>query len=165
MTEYKIEPLNECHAEGVVEVFNHYVENSFAAYLDSPVPAQFFGKLMEMAKGFPALAVRAPNGEVAGFAFLHAYHPAPSFNRTAEITYFIGPKHVRKGLGSLMLSALVDEAKKQEYDNILASVSSLNPASLSFHAKNGFEECGRLRAVGRKFGRDFDVVYMQRKIG
>ncbi len=26
----------------------------------------------------------------------------------------------------------------------------------------GFEECGRLKRVGRKFGRDFDVVYMQR---
>ena len=76
----------------MVEVFNHCVENSFAAYLYSPVPAQFFGTLMEMSRDFPALAVCATNWEVAGFAC----HSGPSFNRTAKITYFIGTKHAKR---------------------------------------------------------------------
>ena len=33
---------------------------------------------------------------------------------------------------------------RSRHRQILASVSSLNPDILSFHAKNGFEECGRL---------------------
>jgi L-amino acid N-acyltransferase YncA len=47
---------------------------------------------------------------------------------------------------------------------ILASISFLNPESLAFHRKMGFQECGRFVAVGRKKERDFDEVWMQ-KIG
>ncbi len=49
-------------------------------------------------------------------------------------------------------------------DSILAGMSSLNEAGLAFHARHGFAECGRFRGIGRKRGRDFDVVWMQRAI-
>ena len=101
-------------------------------------------------------------GEVVGFGFLHAYHPAPTFRRTAELTYFLAPEHTRKGIGGMILDALVQQAHQQGIDRLLASISSLNPDSLAFHAKKGFAEVGRLKGIGRKFDRDFDVVYMQR---
>jgi phosphinothricin acetyltransferase len=49
-------------------------------------------------------------------------------------------------------------------DNLLASASSLNEQSLRFHAKVGFERCGTFRSVGRKAGRDFDVVWFQKRL-
>lgn len=36
--------------------------------------------------------------------------------------------------------------------------------SLAFHRKHGFEDCGRFKGVGRKFGEDFDIVWMQRHL-
>jgi phosphinothricin acetyltransferase len=47
---------------------------------------------------------------------------------------------------------------------LLASISSLNPGSLAFHRKKGFQECGRFVDAGRKKGRDFDEVWMQRMV-
>ncbi|MGD0951544.1 MAG: hypothetical protein ABR985_03985 [Methanotrichaceae archaeon] len=47
---------------------------------------------------------------------------------------------------------------------VLASISSLNQASLAFHKKNGFVECGRFVGIGRKMGKGFDVVWMQRMV-
>lgn len=44
----------------------------------------------------------------------------------------------------------------------VVKISSLNAESLAFHRKNGFRESGRLVAVGRKRGADFDLVLMQR---
>jgi len=35
---------------------------------------------------------------------------------------------------------------------------------IEFHLKNGFRECGRFMKVGRKFGEDFDVVWMQKQL-
>jgi L-amino acid N-acyltransferase YncA len=49
-------------------------------------------------------------------------------------------------------------------DTILASISSRNDGSIRFHKKNGFRECGRFRRVGRKFGQDFDIVWMQLRL-
>ncbi|MFB3904241.1 MAG: N-acetyltransferase family protein [Acidobacteriota bacterium] len=40
----------------------------------------------------------------------------------------------------------------------------MNQQSLRFHEAAGFERCGCFRAVGRKFDRDFDIVWFQKRI-
>jgi len=47
-------------------------------------------------------------------------------------------------------------------DCLLANISSHNEQSLDFHRKMGFQQCGRFRRVGKKFGKDFDVIWMQK---
>ena len=161
--ELTIEVMTERHGAGVMEIFNHYVETGFSAYFETPLPVEFFHRILEMTEGYPAFVAKA--GEVvAGFAFLHAIHPAPALSRIAEVSYFIHPAHTRKGLGKLLLERMIERAEALCIDSIVASVSSQNLESLEFHRKNGFREAGRLENAGRKFGRDFDVVFMQRKI-
>lgn len=159
-TDYQLVELQQEHAQPVMAIFNHYVETDFSAYFDKALPENFFGNMLEAMRGYPALAVKLGD-EVVGFAFLHAYHPAPTFSRCAEVSYFIHPDHTRKGLGRMLLDALLRDAPGKGIDTLIANISSLNPRSLAFHSKYGFTECGRLHAVGRKMGRDFDVVYMQ----
>ena len=96
--------------------------------------------------------------------FLPPYWPPGTFSQTAEISYFISPKHTGKGIGTAMLLYLVTQARQSGLTSILASVSSLNEDSIRFHSKNGFVECGRFCQVGTKKGQVFDVVYMQRMI-
>ena len=139
---YRLRRMSEADSEAVVAIFNHYVENSFAAYLDRPVEAAFFQKVRQ--PGYPALVVEAAGGEVVGFAFLRPYHFADTFKRAA------------------MLEWLTGEARAMGIDTLLASICSHNEPSLRFHGRRGFVECGRLLRVGRKMGRDFDVVWMQR---
>ncbi|MBN1905909.1 MAG: GNAT family N-acetyltransferase [Deltaproteobacteria bacterium] len=39
-----------------------------------------------------------------------------------------------------------------------------NPGSINFHQKNGFNEGGRLKKVGKKNGQEFDTVWMQKML-
>ncbi|GAB4342002.1 MAG: GNAT family N-acetyltransferase [Candidatus Abyssubacteria bacterium] len=160
--DYELSPLSQRDRESVVDIFNYYVENGFAAYPEHKLPYEFFDHLLMMIDGYPAVTVREESGTVVGFGFLRAHHPSPTFGRTAEITYFISPEHTRKGIGRRILEHFIAEAGKREIDVILANISSLNEQSLRFHRWMGFEECGRFRRIGRKFGRDFDVVWMQK---
>jgi len=50
-------------------------------------------------------------------------------------------------------------------DTFLAAISSENEEPLGFHLKNGFREAGRFARIGRKFGEDFDVVWLQKHLG
>lgn len=160
------EPLEKKHAPEVMAIFNHYVESGFAAYPERKLPEEFFGRFLEMTRGYPAFAViKRGTGAAAGFCFLRPYHPFPTFRATAEITYFIAPEEVGRGIGAAALELLEVEAKKMGIGVILADISSLNPRSISFHLKHGFSECGRFRGVGRKHGQTFDVVWMQKEIG
>ena len=128
------------------------------------MPYEFIDYLLQMTQGYPAITVRDPDkGDmVVGFGFMRAHHPLETFRRTAEITYFIMPKYTRKGIGKSIIEHFVQESTKFGIDSLLANISSLNEQSLNFHQKMGFQECGRFRRVGKKFGRDFDVIWMQK---
>jgi L-amino acid N-acyltransferase YncA len=158
---YSFEELSDQHRSAVIDIFNYYVANSFAAYPESSVGYDVFDRFLAMAQGYPALVVKDDAGRVVGFAFLHPYRLGGTFRRTAEITYFILPEHTGQGLGAQILERFVGQAREQGIHTLLANISSLNAPSLRFHTKHGFRECGRFRRVGRKFGEDFDVVWMQ----
>jgi L-amino acid N-acyltransferase YncA len=162
--DYLWEVMSERHRQAVIDIFNYYIENSHAAFLDKPVDYGFFDRFLEMCRDYPALVAKTRSGKVVGFGFLRSFHYAESFNRTAEATYFILPEHTGRGLGTFMLEQFTAGARPKGIDSLLASISSRNETSLSFHLRKGFWECGRLKSVGRKFGDDFDVVWMQKRL-
>ncbi|AFM27133.1 GNAT family N-acetyltransferase [Desulfomonile tiedjei] len=156
--------LTTQYREEIVDIFNYYIENSFAAYPEQAVPYSFFDHLLETCRGYPAVAVLDSEGHAVGFGMLRPYNPLPTFSGTAEITYFLKPDTTRKGIGKALLEHLLAEGKNKNLRTVLASVSSLNEASIRFHLKNGFTEAGRFRNVVEKKGRIFDVVYFQRML-
>jgi L-amino acid N-acyltransferase YncA len=83
------------------------------------------------------------------------------FNHTAELGYFIKPDYTVRGLGTLLLAQLIQDAKKMNIRVLLASISSLNEKSIEFHKKHGFFESGRFKGIGQKRGQIFDLVWMQ----
>jgi len=164
MQDYSLNPVQPHDGKELVGIFNYYIENSFAAYPEHPVPLEVFDHLLEAGNNYPTVIARTKDGEVAGFGLLRPHNPMTAFRRTAEITYFIRPGETGKGLGSKMLGYLLEGAKKQGIATVLASISSLNEGSIRFHGRHGFVECGRFADVAEKKGMVFDTVWMQKFI-
>lgn len=159
--EYLIRKARDRDVNAVVDIMNHYVRNTLYAYPEREVGPEFFTWLKQIVMGFSFYVVDF-KGKVVGFGLMRPYHPCASFSRTGELTYFILPEHTRKGLGTRLINILLEDAKDAGKDNVVVNISSKNDASLRFHEKLGFVECGRFKRVGRKFGEDFDVIYMQK---
>ena len=118
-----------------------------------------------MTKGYPAFVImNNDTKKVIGFCFLRSYNPFPVFKKTAEITYFFEKNEVGKGTGKIALKKLEEEAKKIGINKLLADISSENLKSINFHKKNGFKECGRFHNVGKKKGKNFDIVWMEKTL-
>ena len=162
MPEYTIRKVADTDREAVMDVFNYFIVNSFAAYPDKEADYSIFGFLRGMARDDIFYVIEDSQKKVAGFGLLRHHQRVEAFNRSAEVTYFILPAHQGKGLGKQLLDTLAVDAQRSGVDTILANISSLNEQSLKFHSKQGFKECGRFQRVGSKFGRDFDVVWMQK---
>jgi L-amino acid N-acyltransferase YncA len=159
-----IEPLTQHSQKEIIDIFNYYVENSFAAYPEHKLQYEAFDHFLKMCEGYPAVIVKDNHANILGFGMLRAYNPSPTFSQTSEITYFIKPEYTGKGIGKKILDFLIGKAREKGITSILASISSLNGGSIEFHKKNGFLECGRLKGIGRKKGIIFDVVYMQKTL-
>lgn len=161
---YRLAPLAEADRQPVIDILNHYIETSFAAFPRSKVPYQFFEPFLKVAETHPTAVARAGGGQVAGFGMLRPFHFADSFAATAEFSCFLHPDHTRQGLGGLILDHLCAQALARGIRTVVAQISSPNQASLDFHARHGFVQSGRLAGVGHKFDQDFDVIFMQKTL-
>lgn len=159
-----IAPLAKDGQKEIIDIFNYYVENSFAAYPEQKLPYKFFDQFLKMCEGYPALTAKDEHGNILGFGMLRAYNPFSTFSQTAEITYFVKPGYTSGGIGKKILNYLLDKARQKGITSVIASISSLNEGSINFHKKNGLVECGRLKEIGKKRGKTFDVVYMQKML-
>lgn len=153
---------SEDDAAAILDIFNHYVEHSFASYFKTKVGPEFAARLFSIGARHGFVTAKDEAGRVLGFGLLHPYHPGDTFERAAELSYFLDPDCTRQGIGSRMLTHLTEQAKRLGIRTLLASISSRNEESLAFHRKHGFEEVARLPKIGEKFGEPFDVVYMQK---
>jgi len=159
---YSIRPITDTDREVMMDIFNHYVEHSFAAFPESKLPYRAFDMFRQMAQGYPSGTMADQSGAVVGFGMLRAYNPIPVFARTAQWTCFIDRRHTGVGLGKTMLEFLENGGRQMGIANLLADISSLNEASIRFHLKNGFTECGRFENIGKKNGRLFSTIWMQK---
>lgn len=164
MMDIALTPLTPADGLAAVDLFNHYVRHSFAAFPEEPVPQVFFDRLLEATRGLPTVAAKDASGRLLGFALLRPHLPWATSSHVAEISYFVAPDSTGQGLGSEMLADLETRARAQGIRTILASVSSLNETSLAFHRKHGFQEVGRFRNIVIKQGTPFDTVWMQKTL-
>ncbi len=157
------ETMSQEHESEVMDIFNYYIENSFYAYPETRIPNQFFSKFLEIAKFYPAFVIKT-EGIIVGFCLLRPYNPFPVFKETAEISYFIKKEFTGKGLGKQALDKLEEAGRKMGIRKILADISLENKESIAFHQKHGFTECGVFHQVAKKFGKTFDIVWMEKEI-
>jgi phosphinothricin acetyltransferase len=160
----QLSPITPADGQAVVDLFNHYIVHSFAAFPEEPLPYPFFDRLLEAARGWPTAAAKDLDGRLLGFALLRRHSPWPTSAHVAEITYFVAPDATGQGIGTKMLAELEARAKDHGIRTILASIASLNSGSLAFHLKHGFVEVGRFRDVCIKRGTPFDAVWMQKTL-
>jgi len=159
-----LSPISPDDRDAVVDLFNHYVADGFAAFPEDPLPPVIFDKLLEATAGRPTVTAKDSEGKLLAFGLLRPHGAFPTAAHVAEITYFVAPEHTGQGIGAQLLADLEARGKEQGVRTILAPISSLNEGSLAFHAKHGFVEAGRFRDACIKNGTSFDVVWMQKML-
>ena len=62
-------------------------------------------------------------------------------------------------------ASLFDALREEDVHRAYAGVALPNEASLALHRRFGFTEIGTFREVGRKFGRWWDVTWLEKPLG
>jgi phosphinothricin acetyltransferase len=161
MDEPEIRPVTEADAPAITRIFNHYVRKSFAAFPDREVGMPFILQLLEQAKDYGGFAVEVDRA-VVGFGMVRPFYPFPNLMAAGEVSYFICPRFTGRGSGTRLVGVLEVRARDLGMTSLVARVSSRNRRSIRFHRKNGFSICGRIRGIGTKFGKPFDVLILQK---
>jgi phosphinothricin acetyltransferase len=160
-----IRAASPADAAAIAAIYAHHVLHGTASFDTIPPDADFWrGKIADIvARGWPFLVVEVA-GTVVGYAYATQFRDRPAYAETCENSIYIAPLHAGRGLGSALMQALLPAATNAGFCQMIAVVGGGEPASVALHEKFGFVVAGRMRDVGRKFGRLLDTVYLQRAL-
>ena len=108
--------------------------------------------------------VAESGGEVIGFASYGPFRPWPAYLHSVENSLYVAADWRGRGIGSLLLPALIQRATDRGLHTMIAGIDAANEASLRLHAKFGFKPVGQFREVGWKFERWLDLAFLQRML-
>jgi phosphinothricin acetyltransferase len=149
----------------VNDLYNHYVLHSTCTYQEAPEPIAGRHEWFARHGAIHPVVVAEIGGCIVGWGALSPYHSRCAYRHTVENSVYVDPGSQHRGIGSMILGDLIDRARALEHHAILAVIDADQVASIGLHRKFGFEEVGRFREVGRKFGRWLDVVTMELRPG
>jgi phosphinothricin acetyltransferase len=148
-------------------IYTYYVTRSAASFEETPPSVEEMTARWKatVGRGMPYL-VAEEEGEVLGYTYAGPFRQRSAYRYTVEDSIYVAPFVVRRGIGGVLLSALIERCTGLGYRQMIAVIGdSGNQGSIALHRANGFGQEGVLRGVGLKFGRWVDVVIMHRTLG
>lgn len=158
-----IRDVTEADAEAVAALYAHHVLHGTASYeVEPPNEVETLAKIRRIAAADWPFLVAEMGGEVAGYAYVTQLRDRPAYRYTCENSIYVRHDCTGQWVGRALLEALLEASARFGFRQIVAVIGGAEPSSIALHSRCGFEEAGRLRQVGFKFGRWLDTVYMQR---
>lgn len=153
----------ERDGQAVLDIFNHAILHTNALYEYKPKTLAEIKLWFESkAKAnFPVLGLIDSDSQLLGFGSYGHFRPHAAFLYSVEHSIYIQQDHQGQGLGKMLLRALIDSARNNQFHTMIAGIDSTNNASIALHQQFGFEYAGTIQQVGYKFDRWLDLVFYQ----
>lgn len=148
----------------IVRIYNASIPDGMATADTEPVTVEerqaWFASHQHPA--YPLLVATAPaeRHTLWGWGSLSAFYGRPAYAGTREVAVYIAPEARRRGVGTALLTALIDEARKTDLHTLLAYVFSHNEPSLNLFRQAGFAVWGQLPGVARNQGEAIDLTIL-----
>jgi L-amino acid N-acyltransferase YncA len=148
-------------AEAINAIYNHYVRTSAATFqVDDETTEERVEELRTRPANQPLIVLEV-DGEIVGWGALSPFRSRCAYRDTVELTGYVRHDCHRCGHGRVIVQDLIERARSLGYRTILAASCEESLEMIRLLNSLGFEEAGRLRDVGSKFGRRLDVIYLQ----
>ena len=162
----KLRPAALEHLPAIQAIYGHHVLNGLGTFEEVPPSLAEIAQrhAAVRAKGLPWLVAEV-DGEVKGYAYAAPFRPRAAYRYTVEDSVYVASDAMGQGVGKTLLNAVIGECEALGLRQMVAVIGdSGNAGSIGLHRACGFELKCAVDAVGWKFGRWVDVVWMQRPL-
>lgn len=162
-----IRPAIPADIPAITRIYAHAVTHGTASFeLEPPDEAEMTRRQRALLDGgFPYLVAES-GGAIAGYAYAGAYRPRRAYRFSVEDSIYIAPEAHRRGIGRLLLDALIADATARGFRQMIAVIGDeAQTPSIELHRAAGFRMIGAIESVGYKHGRWLATVLMQRALG
>ena len=160
-------------ARALLDIYAYYTTSTAISFEYTPPSlSDFENRISAITERFPYLAAIDESGDIVGYAYAGPFIRRAAYDRCAELTVYVHKDHRRDGIGGLLYRRLEELLSAMGYLNLYACIGHtdapdeyLTNNSEEFHRHLGFETVGVFRRSGYKFGRWYDMIWMEKIIG
>ena len=163
----RIRPAGAADIAAIQALYAHHVLTGLASFEEVPPDTAEMARrhAKVIGHGLPYLVAENESG-LLGYAYAAPFRDRPAYRYSLEDSVYVAPDAVGRGIGAALMAELIARCEALGYRQMIAVIGdSANAASIGLHRKMGFVPAGGLAAVGFKFGRWVDSVYMRRPLG
>ena len=159
-------------AEALLSIYAPYVEQTAITFeYDIPTIEEFRERIVHITKKYPWL-VGIVDDRVVGYAYAGAFKERAAYQWAVETSIYVDKKERGKGIGRLLHDSLERALQEQGILNLNACISYLEQEdeyltldSVYFHQRLGYTQVAHFHKCGKKFGRWYDMIWMEKLIG
>ena len=159
-------------APRLVEIYGFYVENTAISFEYTPPTLEEFEKrLTHTIQRYPYLVVEE-DGIIQGYAYAGPFKGRAAYDWSCEVSIYLDQKAQGRGLGRLLYEDLEKRLTAMNITNVYACIAFpekadeyLTTNSADFHEHLGFSTVGKFRKCAYKFGRWYNMIWMEKVIG
>ena len=107
--------------------------------------------------------VAATDEHIVGWAALSRVSRRPVYEGVAEVSVYVEEPSRGQGIGSMLLTALVNQSEKSGIWTLQASIFPENAGSIALHKSCEFREVGTRHRIGKMKGVWRDTVLFERR--
>ena len=168
-----IRPARPEDAAALLAIYAPYVEKTAVTFeYQPPSLEEFAGRIRRTLARYPYLAAER-EGRILGYAYAGPFHPRPAYDWSAEASIYVADAARGSGVGGALYRALEQLLAAQGILNVNACIAVpcgahdpyLTGHSAEFHAHWGYQLVGRFHRCGYKFGRWYDMIWMEKFLG
>ncbi|MGR6318273.1 GNAT family N-acetyltransferase [Micromonospora soli] len=155
-----IAAIREQHADAVLDIYRLGIATGHATFeTEPPAWAQFTATRLP---GHRWVAVDSA-GRVLGWVACSAVSDRCVYAGVVEHSVYVHPDARGRGVGRLLLDALIASTEQAGIWTIQSGVFPENTASLALHTACGFRTVGTRERIGRHHGTWRDVILIERR--
>ena len=150
----------------IVAIYNATVPSRMVTADLEPVSVESrIGWFEQHRPDFRPLWVAEHEGQLAGWLSFSTFYGRPAYDKTAELSVYIGESFRNRGLGSYLLEQAIAHAPAIGVDRLIGFVFGHNRPSLDLFVKLGFSRWGELPGVTLLDSIERDVIILGRVAG
>lgn len=168
----KIRTATVTDAKELLAIYAPYVKKTAITFeYEVPTLEEFKKRIENTLKNYPYLVAEA-HGELLGYAYTSAFHERAAYDWAAEVSIYVREDKRGCGIGGRFYTVLEGISRAQHILNLNACIAYpetedeyLTKDSVRFHEHLGYSMVGEFHKCGYKFGRWYDMVWMEKMIG
>mgnify|MGYP002524580912 CR=1 FL=1 len=156
-------------AEALLKIYAPYVKDTAVTFeYDVPTIGEFKNRIANITKKYPYLVAIRDN-KIVGYTYANTFKDRAAYDYAVETTVYVDKSCKKSGIGKALYLELEKALAAKNIINLYACIAYpenddeyLTKNSVQFHEHLGYKLVGRFHKCGYKFGRWYDMVWMEK---